>query len=563
MINLESSGIRRRSFLAWCSGAGLGTTLFPGTLWAQSNGGSQSITSDMIDAAAQLAGLTFSAADRKEMVAGINANLQGIAARRKVYIDQNVPPPLYFNPAVPGQTFDDRREAFIQSTRPDVARPANLEDIAYWPVTNIALLVQSQQVSSLELTQMYIQRIKKYDGDLNSVTTLTEELGLSQARQADAEIANGKYRGTLHGIPWGAKDVIAKRGYRTTWGSEAYRDQVVDIDATVVTKLEQAGAVLIAKLVTGEIARGDRSLGKQTRNPWKPDEGSGGSSAGPGSATAAGLVGFSLGSDTTGSILGPSRTCGVTGLRPTFGRISRHGVMPVCWSLDKIGPICRSVEDCAVVFDAILGPDNQDLAVVDRPFNWNGNRRLDGLTVGILEDAFDTNDSSFDNATLAALEKLGVEFVPFALPVHADMDALQMLLVDEAAAFDELVQTGRIDMLIQDREEPEDMLMRIARLLPAVEYLQIQRLRMLMMQKMEKAMRNIDVYIAPHTGSPNTSATSLTGHPAISVPNGFDADGKPSGILFVGQLYGEAELMTVAKSYQDATDFHLTYPSLS
>jgi Asp-tRNA(Asn)/Glu-tRNA(Gln) amidotransferase A subunit family amidase len=563
MIKPKTSGIRRRSFLAWCGGAGLGSTLFPGTLWAQSDGGSNAITSYMIDSAARLAGLEFSESDREEMVAGINANLQGIATRRAVYIDQNIPPPLYFNPAVPGQVFNHNCNPFVRRTRPSVTRPANLDDVAFWPVTDLSFLVESRQVSSLELTQMYLGRIKRHDDILNSVTTLTEELGIAQAKKADTEIANGKYRGPLHGIPWGAKDVIAKRGYRTTWGSEAYRDQIVDIDATAVTRLEDAGAILIAKLATGEIARGDRSLGKQTRNPWKTDEGSGGSSAGPGSATAAGLVGFSMGSDTTGSILGPSRTCGVSGLRPTFGRISRYGVMPVCWSLDKIGPLCRSVEDCALVLEAVRGPDNEDLAVVDMPFNWNGNRSIDGLRVGFLEDVFTANGAANDNATLAALESLGVELTPIRLPEHADMDALQMLLVDEAAAFDELVQTGRIDLLIQDREEPEDMLMRIARLLPAVEYLQIQRLRMLMMQNMEKAMRDVDVYVAPHTGSPNTGTTSLTGHPAISVPNGFDEDGKPTGILFVGQLYGEAALMAVAMKYQDANEFHLAHPALS
>jgi len=563
MTEPKSSDIRRRSFLAWCGGAGLGSTLFPGTLWAQSDGGSNAITNNMIDSAARLAGLEFSEADREEMVAGINANLQGIVARRAVYIDQNIPPPLYFNPAVPGQVFNHNREPFMRSARPSVRRPANLDDVAFWPVTDLSSLVESRQVSSLELTQMYLGRIKRHDGILNSVTTLTEELGIAQAKQADAEIANGKYRGPLHGIPWGAKDVIAKRGYRTTWGSEAYRDQIVDIDATAVTRLEDAGAVLIAKLATGEIARGDHSLGKQTRNPWKTDEGSGGSSAGPGSATAAGLVGFSMGSDTTGSILGPSRTCGVSGLRPTFGRISRHGVMPVCWSLDKIGPICRSVEDCALVLEAVRGPDLKDLAVVDMPFNWNGDRSIAGLRIGFLEDVFTANGATNDNATLATLENLGVELTPMKLPEHADMDALQMLLVDEAAAFDELVQTGSIDLLIQDREEPEDMLMRIARLLPAVEYMQIQRLRMLMMQNMEKAMRDVDVYVAPHTGTPNTRTTSLTGHPAISVPNGFDKEGRPTGILFVGQLYGEAALMAVAKKYQDANDFHLAHPALS
>ena len=563
MIEPTSVLLRRRSFLTWCGGAGLGSTLFPGALWAQSAGGTATITSDMIEAAARLAGLQIAAPDRDEMVAGINANLASYEALRNIHIDQNVPPPLYFNPAVPGQTFSNERIPFVRGARSPLTRPQNLEDVAFWPVTDLSQLIESRQVSSAELTRMYLDRIKRYDPVLHCVITLTEELAFEQAARADRDIAAGNYRGALHGIPWGAKDVIAKRGYRTTWGSEAYREQMLDLDATLVSRLEESGAVLLAKLSTGEIARGDRWFDKQTRNPWKTDEGSGGSSAGPGSATAAGLVGFSIGSDTTGSILGPSRTCGISGLRPTFGRVSRHGVMPVCWSLDKVGPMCRSVEDCAIVFEAIRGPDNRDLAVVDMPFNWDGNQALEGLRVGYLKDAFGADVHPNDAATLESLRSMDVNLQPIQLPEHAGMDALQMLLVDEAAAFDELIQTGKVELLIQDRDEPEDMLMRVARLLPAVEYLQIHRLRMLMMQGMERALRDIDVYVAPHVGSTNTTATALTGHPGISVPNGFDEDGKPTGILFVGKLYGEADMMAAARAYQDANHFHISHPDLN
>lgn len=563
MSESTSATLRRRSFLAYCGGLGLGSGLFPGALWAQSGGGETPVTSDMIEAAARLAGLEIAAADREEMVAGVNANLKSYEALREVHIDQHVPPPLYFNPAVPGQTFDTERRPFARSTREAVSRPGNLDELAFWPLTDMSHLVESRQVTSVELTRMYLGRIRRYDPALSSVITLTDELAMEQAERADREIVAGNYRGALHGIPWGAKDVIAKRGYRTTWGSSVYRDQLIDMDATVVARLEDAGAVLLAKLSSGEIARGDRWFDRQTRNPWKPDEGSGGSSAGPGAATAAGLVGFSIGSDTTGSILGPSRTCGISGLRPTFGRVSRHGVMPVCWSLDKVGPMCRSVEDCAIVFEAIRGPDNQDLAVVDMPFNWDGNRTVAGLHIGFLEEAFGDEVHPNDLATLETLRDMGADLIPVSLPEHADMDALQMLLVDEAAAFDELIQTGKVDMLIQDREEPEDMLMRVARLLPAVEYVQILRLRMLMMQGLEKALRDIDVCIAPHGGSPVRVATSLSGHPAISVPNGFDEDGKPTGILFIGKLYGEADMMIAAKAFQDAHDYHLSQPALT
>jgi Asp-tRNA(Asn)/Glu-tRNA(Gln) amidotransferase A subunit family amidase len=563
--------LRRRSFLAYCGSLGLGSTLFPGALWAQTGETQEAITAEMIHNAARLAGLHFSEADVAEMVEGVNANVALYGEPRALEIDQNVAPPLYFNPAVPGQTFPTERRPFRLAARPDLRRPTDLEEVAFWPLTHLAWLIESRQVSALELTRMYLARLRRHDPLLECVVTLTEELALEQAERADRELAEGRYRGTLHGIPWGAKDLLAKRGYPTTWGSEAYREQVIDMDATVVQRLEEAGAVLVAKLSTGEIARGDRWFGgKQTKNPWKPDEGSGGSSAGPGAATAAGLVGFSIGSETTGSILGPSRTCGVTGLRPTFGRVSRHGVMPVSWSLDKVGPICRSVEDCAVVLEAIRGPDGQDLAVTNHPFNWDGNRSLEGIQVGYLREAFEAERRGDDGdavrtndlAALDVLRGMGVDLRPVRLPESAGMNALQMLLVDEAAAFDELVLTGRVDLLIQERNEPEDMLMRVARLIPAVEYLQMNRQRMLMMQETAEALQGIDVYLAPHGGGPTTSANNLTGHPGITVPNGFAPDGTPTGIIFVGQLYAEAEAMTVAKAYQEATDWHTRRPEM-
>lgn len=571
MSNAASDPLRRRSFLAYCGSLGLGSTLFPGALWAESGGAQEAITAEMIDHAARLAGLAFSPADVEEMVEGVNQNLALHRELRAVPIDQTVAPPLHFSPVVPGQTFGDERRPFRPSPPPRVTRPADLEEVAFWPVTHLGALLSSGQVSSVELAQMYLDRLRRFDRVLECVVTLTPELAMEEAERADRELAEGRYRGPLHGVPWGAKDLLAKRGYRTTWGSEAYRDQTLDYDATVVRRLSDAGAVLVAKLTTGEIARGDRWFGGRTRNPWSPEEGSGGSSAGPAAATAAGLVAFSIGTETLGSIVGPSRTCGVTGLRPTFGRVSRHGVMPVSWSLDKVGPMCRSVEDCALVFEAIRGPDLLDLAVADRPFNWDAAAPLAGLRVGYLAQAFEAErrgeraaaERANDLATLEALGRLGVELRPFALPEHADMDALQMLLVDEAAAFDELVQTGRIDLLIQDRDEPEDMLMRVARLFPAVEYVQLNRRRAQLMQGMAEAMGDLDVYVAPHGGSANNSATNLTGHPAVSVPNGFASDGTPTGILFVGALYGEAAMLRLAKAYQDASGFHLTRPPLS
>ena len=559
------TGIRRRAFMAFCGAAGVGSTLFPGTLWAQLADGEGPVTIEMIDHAARLAGLEFSAEDRERMLAGVQANLEGFRELHALDIDQNTPPPLYFNPAVPGQVFDEAKRPFVLGPQLKVSRPNDLNEVAFWPVTELAGLLQTRQVSSVELTELYLDRIRRFDPVLRAVITVTEERAREQAQAMDDEITAGHYRGPLHGIPWGAKDLLATRGYRTTWGFKAYEDQVIDMDATVVERLDAAGAVLIAKLSTGEIARGDHWLGIQTKNPWKTDEGSGGSSAGPGAATSAGLVGFSIGTDTTGSILGPSRTCGITGLRPTFGRVSRHGVMPVCWSLDKVGPMCRSVEDCAVVFDTIAGPDGQDLAVVDKPFNWDGNASIDGLRVGYLASAFEREDDNAaalrnDLASLDWLRVAGLSLTPVELPAHADMDALQMLLVDEAAAFDELVHNGNIDLFRQDIDEPEDMLMRIARLHPAVEYLQIQRRRMLLMQGMAAMFDDIDVLVAPFSGSTVQDATSLTGHPSVAIQNGFDAEGRPTGIQFIGRLYGEAPALLLAKRFQEQTGFHRQHP---
>ncbi len=569
--------VRRRTFLAYCGSLGLGSTLFPGVLWAHSGGSPESVTSEMIDQAARLAGLQFSAGEREAMLETLQGNLELFRELREIHIDQNVAPPLHFSPMVPGQRLEEERKPFRPSPLPDVQRPPDLEEVAFWPVTHLGALIFRRQATSVELTRMYLGRLRRFDPVLECVVTFTEDLAMEEAERADAELAAGRYRGPLHGIPWGAKDILAKRGYPTTWGSEAYRDQVLDYDATVVQRLREAGAVLIAKLSTGEMARGDRWFGgRRTRNPWNPAQGSGGSSAGPGAATAAGLVGFSIGTETLGSILGPSRTCGITGLRPTFGVVSRHGAMPMSWSLDKVGPMCRSVEDCALVLDAIRGPDLLDLAVVDRPFNWDAGLPLSGLRVGYLVEAFEAEPRggngaatraaqaarANDRATLEVLRELGVELRPFTLPEDAGMDALQTLLVDEAAAFDELIQTGRVDLLIQDREDPEGMLMRVARLFPGVEYVQMHRRRALLMRRMAEAMGDLHVYVAPHGGSPNTSANNLTGHPGVSVPNGFAPDGTPTGIQFIGRLYGEAEMLRLAKAFQDATGFHLRRPPL-
>ena len=567
---LDHDNRARRRFLAYFSGIGLTSTLFPGLLWGRMQEAADGrITPQMIRVAEQMAGLEFSAEERDAILERVNQNLERFEAMREISLHNSDFPALEFNPVLPGMQFESEREPFTMSPTPAVEAPPNLEEAAFWPVTRLSQLIRSRQVSSLDLTRMYLGRLKRFDPQIRCVITLTEDLALRLARRADQEIAAGRYRGPLHGIPWGVKDLAAARGYKTTWGAAPYKDQTFDYDSTVVQRLEEAGAVLLAKLSTGEMARGDIWFGGQTKNPWNPAIGPGGSSAGSAAATSAGLVGFSLGTETRGSISRPSTNCGLSGLRPTFGRISRYGVMALTFSMDKVGPMCRSVEDCAVVFNAIHGPDRRDLAVVDRPFNWDGDRRVGSLRVGYLKDAFDADSGegaatgkANDRATLEKLRELGVDLIPIALPEHAGMNALTMLLVDEAAVFDELTRSGRDELLIKDRREPEAMLIRNSRLVPGVEYLQMNRVRMILMENMARTMADIDVYVAPFGGSPNNSATNLTGHPGISVPNGFNDDGTPTGIMFVGQLYGEAEMLTLAKAYQDSTDFHEQHPKL-
>ena len=376
-MSLDDLGTTRRRFLGYFSSVGLAPTLLPGVLWPQVQEQQEQedtvprITAAMLTSALAIAGLEFTAEQREEMLEGLNRNLERYEELREIEIADDIAPPMYFSPIVPATRLDREPKPFRMSETPSVSRPANLEDAAFWPIAHLAELIHSRQVTSVELTEMYLGRLKRYNSLLNCVVTYTDDLALEQARAADREIASGRYRGTLHGIPWGCKDIIAVPGYPTTWGSNAFKDQVIDREATVVRLLREAGTVHLAKLTTGELAGGDRWFGGRTRNPWDPEEGSSGSSAGPASATAAGLVAFGIGTETSGSILSPSTRCGATGLRPTFGRVSRAGCMTLSWTRDRIGPICRTAEDCAVVFRAIAKTDERDLSVIDLPFNWN------------------------------------------------------------------------------------------------------------------------------------------------------------------------------------------------
>jgi Asp-tRNA(Asn)/Glu-tRNA(Gln) amidotransferase A subunit family amidase len=561
----------RRSFLSYFSGLGLTSTLFPGVLWGKIEDEKPAgITKGILRDAAAVAGIVFTDQQIERMLDDVNRNLGTYAAIRSVPLDNSVAPPLYFNPVPQGMKIDYTIHPFRPSPGTGAKRPRNLEEVAFWPVTQLFELIRTKQVTSVELTEMYLDRLKRYNPKLLCAVTITEDLALQQAREADKEISAGRYRGPLHGIPYGIKDLAAVKGYPTTWGARPFKDRVIDRDATVVTRLREAGAVLIAKLATGELALDDVWFRGQTKNPWDLSMGSQGSSAGPASATSAGLVGFSVGTETGGSIVEPSGVCGATGLRPTYGRVSRYGFMALSWSLDKIGPICRSVEDCALVLHAIQGPDDQDLSVVDVPFNWDAQLDIKKLRVGYLKAAFsNTRQTPQVNANdAAALEKIrsmGFELVEVELPEHSDLDIGAIIYGEGDAALRDPIETAPEQLVRQDRVTNQESL----RLLPAVEYLNANRIRLLLMQGMARMMENIDVYLVPfdygdYTPNPvanlNTSATNLTGNPCVIVPHGFNEKGNPTSLTFVGKLFGEAPMLALARAYQTATEWHLKHP---
>jgi Asp-tRNA(Asn)/Glu-tRNA(Gln) amidotransferase A subunit family amidase len=615
----------RRRFMAYFASAGLGSTLAPGVIWARmQDQGAQRVTLEMVADALKLAGIDATEEERKGMVNGANQSLARYEDVRKMDIPNDVSPPFHFSPVVPGMEVNKTKRPFRLSAAPSIKRPAHLEDAAFWPVRHLAELVRTRQVTSVELTEMYLARLHRYNGLLNNVVTFLDDVARAQAKQADAEIAAGKYKGPLHGIPWGAKDIIAVKGYPTTWGTPPLKDQVLDYDASVVEMLREAGAVLLAKLATGELASGDNWFGGQTKSPWDPAVGSSGSSAGPSSATAAGCVAFALGTETSGSILSPAARCGLAGLRPTFGRISRYGVMALSWTQDRLGPICRYAEDCAIVMQTIARPDGRDMSVTDVPFNWDAQLDIRKLRVGYIKESFDeiTDTTVKTNAqkVLDTLKSLGVaEFVPVRVPEFtANVAALG---IESAVFFDHMTRAGKMEGARGGGRKS-------AWLTPAVEYLQNQRVRTMMMMKLEEATRGLDVYVvgstnsggrpgrggagrgetpadaataaaaaatgaagagAAGTGAAGTGAAAtgaegrgrggrggggfaqnptqrhfnmanLACYPAINVPNGFAENGQPTNVTFYARPYGEAQLLALARAYQDVAKFHLRVP---
>ena len=561
--------------MAYFAGAGLTSTLFPGVLWAKLAAGAD-ITVDTIASAEEVAGVHFDQAERELMLDGLKQQEQRIEALHKISLPNSVSPAIVFDPVPPGKKIPPPTNRPMVRSRSGLRSvSADIEELAFLPVTELSELVRRNRVTSVQLTQMYLARLKKYDPVLKCVITLTEERALEKARAADAEIRRGKYRGALHGIPWGAKDLLAVRGYKTTWGAGPFKDQVIDADATVVQRLDAAGAVLVAKLTLGELAQGDIWFGATTKNPWKVDQGSSGSSAGPASATAAGLVGFAIGSETLGSISSPSTRCGTTGLRPTFGRVPRTGAMALSWTMDKLGPICRSAEDCALVLDAIHGPDGQDNSVIPADFHWDATLSPKKLRIGYVKSAFDTPvtdptdpkrtlhaTKKFDDAALDVFKRLGINLMSVDLP-DVPYDAMRLILTAEAAAaFDELTRSDRDRLLVQQGKGDWPNSFRTSRFIPAVDYVNANRVRSIAIQKWDDLMRTVDVIVTP-TGAANLSqlvATNLTGHPAVIVPNGFRDDGTPVSLTFLGGLFEEAKVLAVARAYQEATGFHLKHP---
>lgn len=618
-MNEQSGTLNRRRFLGACTAAGFGKTLLPGVLWgmvAQAESKTpegagvdhdhlSTITPEMIDAAAAIAGLKLTAEQKSMMLEGLKQQRDSVLVIRSMKIPNSVAPAFVFDPVPAGMKLDTERKPARLGKAPDVNRleagASKEENLAFATVRELAALIQRRKVSSIELTRIYLARLKRYDPHLHFVITLTEERALRQASEADKEIASGRYRGPLHGIPWGAKDLLAVKSYRTTWGAGGFEQQLFDDDATVVERLDTAGAVLVAKLSMGALASGPIWFGGMTRTPWNPKQPSGGSSAGSASAVGAGCVGFAIGTETLGSIASPSTRCGATGLRPTFGLVPRTGAMALTWTMDKIGPICRSVEDCALVMSAIYGPDGHDRSVKDAVFNWDSDFDWKKLRVGYLKNEFDSPeipkeateerkrnyarqiyDLKYERAALDVLREMDINLIETKMPKGYHFGDIQPVLEAEAAAaFDELTLSGHDGLLTEQGPHEWPNTFRVAQFYSAVDYIQAQRARMLAIEALDQLFANLDVIVTPSFGTQLT-ATNLTGHPAVIVPNGVRGDdaplpehtedghpenvggpGTPVSLTFLGGLYSDARLAAFARAYQEKTGFHRLHPRLA
>jgi Asp-tRNA(Asn)/Glu-tRNA(Gln) amidotransferase A subunit family amidase len=519
--------------------------------------------STKIKGAESLFNLDFTESERDSLIDGVLFSLEKYKAIHAFEIKNETPPALVFSP-IPlwyKPMINESKSNFDMNN--DVTMPENKEDLCFYTISELSVLIKTKKITSLELTSIYINRLKRFDSTLHCVITLVEDRALAQAKMMDEELLNGVYRGPLHGIPYGVKDLLALEGYPFTWGSAIYKDQIAEITSPVIKKLDNAGAVLVAKLTLGELAWGDVWYGEKTRNPWNTENGSSGSSAGSASATAAGLVAFAIGSETWGSIVSPSTVCGVTGLRPTFGRVSRTGAMALSWSMDKIGPICRTAKDCAIVLNAISGVDGQDNTLVELPANFDLTKDAKKLRVGYVESYFSANYSMKHNDSIAlkVIRDLGIELVPINLPKDLPIDALSIILdVESAAAFSELTLTNKDDLMVRQGKIAWPNFFRKARFVPAVEYVQANRIRTLLIEEFSKIFNEVDVIISPSFGGHQLLMTNLTGHPALSLPTGFNDQGLPTSITFIGNWFKEDDIVLLGAAYQKQAQWFKKFP---
>lgn len=525
--------------------------------------GQSSVTKEQISNAEKLMDIELTDAERDSLISQAQGYLQTYKVMHGQKLANAVPPALYFDPSVPTAKFSQNKAQPTVWDVPQIALPLVKDDLAFYSIPQLASLIKNRKITSVDLTRFYIQRLKKYADTLHCVISITVDIALQEAMQADAEIAKGQYRGILHGIPYGVKDLFSVKNTLTTWGAAPYKNQSFNEDAAVVQHLRAAGAVLVAKMTMGSLAMGDVWFGGMTRNPWDLKQGSSGSSAGSASAVAAGLLPFAIGTETQGSIVSPSTRCGTTGLRPTFGRVNRAGAMTLCWSLDKAGPITRSAYDAAIVFEAINGGSKEgDKAAVNVPFSYSPVKDLSKMRIGYPKNLFDSLKKDRNEwRTLEALEKLGVKLQPFEWKTSVPPRIMGVVLMSEAAAaFDEMTRTNLDDELTSQNRFSWPNYFRAARFIPAVEYINANRLRTKMMLEINDLLRGYDCVIMPSFEGDILPITNLTGHPCVVMPNGFLKE-HPTSITFLGNLYEDEKILSIAKAFQDATDFDEQHPA--
>ncbi|MFC3880036.1 amidase [Algoriphagus namhaensis] len=521
------------------------------------------ITLQSIDGGAEILGLEFSPAEKDSMISRLNTQRSNLAELRQTPLQNSVSPALLFNPLPKGFEPDQNQKEINWGLSQNVSLPEREADIAYMPVHDLAVLIRNGKLSSERLTQIYLNRIKTYSDTLQCLITQMEDSALAKARAMDAEIKSGNYRGPLHGIPYGIKDLLAVKGTKTTWGAAPYKDQEIDETATVVRKLDEAGGVLVGKFTLGALAMGDVWYGGVTKNPWNLSQGSSGSSAGSASAVSAGLVPFAIGTETLGSIVSPSTRNGVTGLRPTYGRVSKAGAMALSWSMDKIGPISRSSLDNAIVLAAINGPDSQDPSTIAAAFNYSAEKDVKSLKVGYFEPFFDRRKDKNDLAVLDLLRSQGIELHPVKLDNKIDATPIVMMLMAEgAAAFDELTRMGWDDQLVAQHKGAWPNLFRAARFISAVDYVNMARQRSLLIEEVHQVMKDYDVIVTPTFGDPQLQITNLTGHPALCLPNGFNNSGSPTSITLLANLFDEEKLVMLGELIQNNSDWQAKRPPI-